>query len=355
MFRHLVRIVGITSILALALMGGAAGHPVSASTPRSAEGDSVVVLTVDPGPWSTEGEAVTMAVTVTWPRGGGVVPASGSVQFFASSRAGSILLGTVTLDGAGTARVVTTALGAGRHILGVRYAGVPGEARAQTRSVAHDVVAVAVCPGPVTGRTAAVVRLVYMTLLGRCPDRAGLDHWVGRLDGGTSREAFAATIARTPEAVGKVVDDAYRTLLDRPADPAGRTFWVRRLQAHGRYDQLLADLGASPELWTRSGGTDDGFVTRIYERLLDRAPDARGMAYWLDRYADGASRRVLVRAVATLDEPLGRLVTLAHYTLLDRAPTAEEAAAGIAFLRRTGDRSGLLAQLIGRPEFAARA
>lgn len=353
MLRHRARRAGIASILVALVVAVGASVPVRAAAP--AEGDSVVVLAVDPGPWSVAGGPVTLTATVTRIAGGSAVPASGTAELFASSRAGSIPLGTVVLDGAGTARVVTTALTPGRHALGVRYAGVPGEVRAQTRTVAHDVVAVATCPGPGAGRTAGMVRLVYMTLLGRCPDRAGLDHWVERLEGGTPGEAFAAAIARTPEAVGKVVDDAYRTLLDRPADPSGRVFWVRRLQDHGRYDQLLADLGASPELWTRSGGTDESFVTRIYERLLDRAPDARGMAYWLDRYADGASRRILVRAVATLDEPLRRLVTLAHYTLLDRAPTTEESAAGIAFLRRTGDRSGLLALLIGRSEFAARA
>src|SRR5690606_17503179 len=122
----------------------------------------------------------------------------------------------------------------------------------------------------------AVVRLVYMELLGRCPDEAGFDYWVGRLEDGTSPEVFARTIARTPEAVGRVVDDAYVTMLGRPADGPGRTFWAGRLLAHGRYDTLLADLGASDEFWSQSGSSNSGFVTRVYEQLLDRVPDQAG-------------------------------------------------------------------------------
>jgi hypothetical protein len=199
------------------------------------------------------------------------------------------------------------------------------------------------------------VRLVYMELLGRCPDQSGFDHWTGRLDGGTSREAFARSISRTPEAVGRVVDDAYQTMLGRAPDPAGRVFWVKRLQASGRYDSLLADLAGSGEFWSKAGSSRVGFVTRVYDRLLDRAPDAGGLAYWVGRLEAGASRRALVLVLANLDEPLGRLVAASYEEILGRAPSGVERTQGIVFLRSTGDRSGLYADLIGSSEFEARA
>lgn len=207
----------------------------------------------------------------------------------------------------------------------------------------------------------AVVRLVYLELLGRCPDAAGFAYWVGRLNRGVGPEAFAGAISETAEALGVIVDDAYRTLLDRPADPAGRDFWVGQLRDHGRYERLLADLAASPEFWERAGSFPGGFVGRIYNRLLDRRPDSEGFRYWSDLLGGGrggagvVARWTMVASLATLDEPLGRLAGLAYGQLLGRVPTVEERSGGIAFLRATGRRSGLYAQLIGLPEFALRA
>ncbi len=201
----------------------------------------------------------------------------------------------------------------------------------------------------------AIVRLVYMELLGRCPDQAGYDYWIDRLDDGTTAEAFARAIARTPEAVGKVVDDASDTMLGRAADPAGRAFWVKRLQANGRYDTLLADLGASGEFWSKAGSTNTGFVTRVYERLLNRAPDQSGLDHWVSRLDAGTSRRALILTIANLNEPLGRLVALSYDEILSRNPSTGERTSGITHLRTTGDRSALYAQLMGRTEFDTRA
>lgn len=288
-----------------------------------------------------EGQDVTLVADVS--------PASGTVEFFD----GETSLGVApVLDG--RARLTVDDLAAGDHTLVARHSsGI--EAGSSSDSATLSVIPRFDCPQFATAGNGAVVRLVYLELLGRCPDQGGFDHWVGRLDGGTSAQSFARTIARTPEAVGRVVDDAYVTMLGRPADAAGRAFWVGRLQADGRYDRLLADLGSSPEFWAQAGSTNTGFVTRVYERLLGRAPDTSGAQYWAGRLAAGTSRRDLVVSLANLDEPLGRLVTASYVEILGRPPLTGERADGITFLRATGDRSRLYAELIGRPEFATRA
>ena len=80
-------------------------------------------------------------------------------------------------------------------------------------------------------------------------------------------ERFARTIAYTPEALDQVVIDAYQTVLDRDPSDGDKAFWRVRLRRTG-YHGLLADLSASDEFWAAAGRTRAGFVTRVYDRLL---------------------------------------------------------------------------------------
>jgi len=268
---------------------------------------------------------------------------------------GTTTIGVVDVDDEGEASMVTSGLSVGERLLTARYLGGLTVPVTSSEVVPLTVIDAFDCAAFTQAGNAAVVRLVYLELLGRCPDQAGFDHWTGRLNGGASASSFARSISATDEAVGRVVDDAYQTMLGRPADPSGRAFWVDRLQASGRYDQLLADLAASPEFWSKAGGTNTGFVTRVYDRLLGRTPDTAGLNHWVGRLDTGTSRRALVLTLANLDEPLGRLVVDAYDEILGRAPFAAERTDGIAYLRDTGSRSGLYARLIGTTEFHTRA
>ncbi|HYI61942.1 MAG TPA: Ig-like domain repeat protein [Acidimicrobiales bacterium] len=268
---------------------------------------------------------------------------------------GATTIGVVDVNDRGEASMTTADLPVGERSLTARYLGGLTVPVTTSGAVPLTVIDAFDCAAFTQAGNAAVVRLVYLELLGRCPDQIGFDHWTGRLNGGASASSFARSISATDEAVGRVVDDAYETMLGRPADPSGRAFWIDRLQASGRYDQLLADLAASPEFWSKAGATNTGFVTRVYDRLLGRTPDTAGLNHWVGRLDTGTSRRALVLTLANLDEPLGRLVDDAYDEILGRAPFAAERTDGITYLRATGSRSGLYAQLIGTTEFHTRA
>lgn len=90
-------------------------------------------------------------------------------------------------------------------------------------------------------------------------------------------------MARSPEGRRRVVTLAYWQTLDRPADGSGRAHWAGRLAAGLGADELWATLLASPE--AASHGLDDpaALTERLYRIHFDRAPDASGRAYWVDR------------------------------------------------------------------------
>ncbi|HMJ76973.1 MAG TPA: Ig-like domain-containing protein, partial [Iamia sp.] len=118
----------------------------------------------------------------------------------------------------------------GPHQFTAWYEGNPPEAGPSLSSpVAYDVLPDA-CPDQARPGAGAVVRHAYLVALRRCPDGAGYAYWVGRLNAGAAPGAVAGALARSPEAIEVVVDDAYRRVLDRPADPAGRSVWAAKLR-----------------------------------------------------------------------------------------------------------------------------
>ncbi len=83
----------------------------------------------------------------------------------------------------------------------------------------------------------------------------------------------------------------YNAALDRAPDQGGLIFQTHALQGGLSLSQLAGNFMASPEFQTRFSVPDNStFVTLLYNNVLDRAPDASGLAYHIDRLEHGASR-----------------------------------------------------------------
>ncbi len=85
------------------------------------------------------------------------------------------------------------------------------------------------------------------------------------------------------------VQKAYVAYYGRPADPAGLSYWAVRMDAEGQ--SLIAIIGAfatSNEFNQRYDGLDyPALVTRIYQQILERNPDAAGLAYYVGELQAG--------------------------------------------------------------------
>ena len=83
----------------------------------------------------------------------------------------------------------------------------------------------------------------------------------------------------------------YLTLLGRQADAAGLTSNVNFLVAGGTIEQMQANLLGSPEYFTsQGGGTNQGFLTALYQDLLNRSVDAAAQALYGGALNAGVSR-----------------------------------------------------------------
>ena len=75
------------------------------------------------------------------------------------------------------------------------------------------------------------------------------------------------------------VDTWYRQFLGRLPDP-GAAVWVLGLVNGRPAGDVLADIIGSREFFTLAGGTNAGFVVRLYQTQLGRAPTPAELLFW---------------------------------------------------------------------------
>lgn len=156
---------------------------------------------------------------------------------------------------------------------------------------------------------AGFVILLYANVLGRAPDAPGLAFWTNAMAAGTSRgeallgfseaaeykQATAATYhqglwAPDPEAVD--VLRAYLAVLDRLPDAGGLAHWTAAREAGLAQAELVEGFVGSAEFQGRFGGLSNrAFVEQLYRTALDRDADAAGLAAWTGLLDSGTGSR----------------------------------------------------------------
>lgn len=90
----------------------------------------------------------------------------------------------------------------------------------------------------------------------------------------------------------ETVQKIYIAFYQRPADPAGLRYWADRVDVAGGDTAAVIDAFANSEEATALYGdiTEENIgetITKIYQALFGRAPDAAGLAYYEEAFANG--------------------------------------------------------------------
>lgn len=141
-----------------------------------------------------------------------------------------------------------------------------------------------VCPA--AEGNARFVRFIYLNILFRCPDSAGLAYWVGRLDGGMPRGTFALSVDMSDEnLVNNNVVPLYGGILGRAPSSQELQAGVTDIRARQADARLIARLFASDEFYDAFDpgmeDKDEAWLAEGYRNILDRDPDPAGEAYFL--------------------------------------------------------------------------
>lgn len=96
-----------------------------------------------------------------------------------------------------------------------------------------------------------------------------------------------------------VLAKMYEVLFNREGDIDGLKYWIERADQGDSLEHLVRSFANSEEFNLKySNVTDEAFLTDMYQNMAGREPDTEGMAYWMDRMANGLSRADVAWAFA---------------------------------------------------------
>ena len=184
------------------------------------------------------------------------------------------------------------------------------------------------------------VELLYQNVLDRSASPDEIAYHVNRLQAGASRSEVVVGFSESPEHVQKHIDainaglwdideDAasvarlYFGALDRAPEVRGLAYWTDAIENGRPLAQVGDAFVSSPEFQATYGNLDNNqFVTQLYLNVLDRAPDAGGLEYWVGELDAGMSRgTVTVGFTESLEYQIDTL------SLVDRGIAVAEAGA----------------------------
>ncbi len=203
---------------------------------------------------------------------------------------------------------------------------------------------------------ATFVAHLYLQLYGRPGDEGGIRYWGEQIANGLFSAAETTEIFFNAPEFQQVVGSVarlYFASLGRVPDSAGLNYWVGQFRAGVTLSAIAAQFITSAEFQQRfgSGLTTSEFVDLLYLNVLGRAGETAGRTYWINELNQGLPRATVLVSFSESPENIANTasriqVTLAYEGLIGRAPTSTELITGSQLALRT-----LIANLLTSPEY----
>jgi hypothetical protein len=209
-------------------------------------------------------------------------------------------------------------------------------------------------PSDPNGNRAFVLGL-YHDLLGRDGSTdAGVNGWVGVVDGGAARSDVVRGMFNSAEYRGRQVDHFYQAFLGRHENAAEQGAWVNYLQHGGTEEEVVATFLSSGEYQAKFADNAT-FVRSLYDCLLFRGASDAEVASWVNDLNAGASRADVVRGFLHSQEASLRAVDAVYAGFLRReADPAGEAGFASSLQRPDGKASDVMLAVLSSNEYRDR-
>jgi acetyl esterase/lipase len=207
------------------------------------------------------------------------------------------------------------------------------------------------CGGAVVPAHAAFVRAAHQDLLDRPATEDEVVQQAGYLDVGGTKGMVLSRLTSSDEWLGAIVTGFYEDTLGRAPDAEGLAFWVERLRSRrSTVAQVAASFYAAPEY---RDGTTEAWIVDLYDAVLGRPATDDDVDYWASQVAAHSPSWVAVRLYGSLESRRTRVTDL-YVHLLDRAPEPDGLAFWAGRVATTGDLA-LARDLAASAEYTARA
>jgi hypothetical protein len=194
------------------------------------------------------------------------------------------------------------------------------------------------------------VNQIYIDLLGRTADAASVSAYSALLTGGTPRATVALSVLTSAEYRNRLMTSFYATFLHRTPSAAELSFWLPAFAANLSDEQIEAQIVASPEYFALSGGTNAGWITRIFNDVLGRTPSASEISTY-SGFLGSSARATVGLSILKSSEAVNRRVQQYYSAFLRRNATTSEAGALVpAILGGVSDEQ-VIAQILAADEY----
>jgi len=200
----------------------------------------------------------------------------------------------------------------------------------------------------------AVVQALYADLLGRGVDPAGMQTWSDLLVGGAGGPVLVATLTGSDEYIVLRIRQAYLEVLGREPEATGLADWYRAIRAGAAtVDDVQRRFLSSAEFMFRAGGTNEGYVRRMYASVLGRAASPSEVTLWVGQIGQRGREWVTDAIWFSLEAASWRAGAY-YQTFLKRAPDPEGQATWARVLLTYGE-GAVRIGIAGSEEYRMRA
>jgi hypothetical protein len=252
--------------------------------------------------------------------------ATGMVNFFADG----VSIGSATLS-SGKATVSTTTLALGDHTITADYQGDSNYPSNTSSPLAITV----------GDSNELFLNQVYLVALHRAPDQAGLDFWRSYLELGYARKFVVARIVHSHESQVTAVNSTYQSYLDRPAT-SGEIAGALSPHSTAQGLEFNAQILGSKEFYQNAGGTQQDFLTALGEAVLGTSLTTEQRTTLTHLLNQGATRTQVSKALLQSNAGITSHVTSLYQAILDRAPDTK----GLNYFSRILKDGGTTEQVI---------
>jgi hypothetical protein len=147
------------------------------------------------------------------------------------------------------------------------------------------------------------------------------------------------------------VEFLYLSLLGRAADPAGLAFFTTQLSLGGTVNGVKAEIFGSTEFFVRTGNNFAGFLDNVYRDELLRDPDAAGNAFWGSQLFAGVSTGAVALGILNTAEASRVKVDDAYFQVLGRQPESYGLNFWTTALRNGTREESVIAGVLGSAEY----
>ncbi len=172
----------------------------------------------------------------------------------------------------------------------------------------------------------AYIQALYHQFLGRNATPQEVAAWQAALAGPNGQFVVANGIIRSREAYTVLVRSWYVRYLGRAAQNGEEQGWVNALLQGLTQEVVLSTFLNSLEYYQKAGGTDDGFIRKLFLDLLGRPAGGNEVSLW-EQSLRAVGRGGVAWLVLESQEYRDKYVTNLYQTLLMRSPSAAEVAA----------------------------